>query len=640
MAANTGALLDRPQLVEKVDARSEIWHYFAYIADSQGKPTDITKPICKKCFNPTQAKGANTSNLAKHLADRHPDLYKEFKEKQANKQMPAESATRKMRQPSLPAVLEVHRKYDKDSKDAKRLNRAVAEFICIDQVPIYTVEKSGFRNLVQQLDRKYDMPGRNHFIYNEIPKLYTETRDFIQSQLAHQPFFACTTDIWTSRAVDAYMAVTIHYITESWETQSWCLGCSALYSDHTAVCVHEVLEEIVSEKWGLNLSKMSAITTDNASNNKKAFENYTWIPCFGHNLHLAVGKALALTRVSNVLSRLRTTVSAFSRSNNLMRKLKEKQNTLNLPVQKLVHDEPTRWNSTFEMVDRFCIQQQAVCAVLAENRKKWHLMPKDADIATLEIIREVLGPLSSFTDALSGEKDPTLSSVLPLKWKLLSFLTVKEGEGPLSSEMKEKIKTDFTARYESRPLDTVLNTATFLDPRFKDSFVAMEEEVKVVLLEKSAEVSQQQTSLVQASKQQQEEDQGRAKKRKEDLKSLLSTIKFEKSVVEAKGAEGGHSTSPADKLTGEILLYKQMTDISASEDPLTWWKNHETTMPTLAHLARGYLCIPASSCASERVFSTSGFICSPRRIRLTEEHIETLVFLAKNLKMVQELTKK
>lgn len=148
--------------------------------------------------------------------------------------MPAEPTTTQMKQPSLPAAFQAHHKYDKDSKDAQRLNKAVAEFICLDQVPIYTVEKSGFRNLVQQLDRKYDMPGRNYFMYNEIPKLYTESRNVVQSQLAHQPFFACTTDIWTSRAVDAYMAVTIHYITDSWETQSWCLGCSALYTDHTA----------------------------------------------------------------------------------------------------------------------------------------------------------------------------------------------------------------------------------------------------------------------------------------------------------------------------------------------------------------------------------------------------------------------
>ena len=70
MAASTSALAD--QLVDKADAWSEIWHYFASIVDSQGKPTDTTKPIWKRCFKPTQTKGADTS--------KHANLFKEFKE--------------------------------------------------------------------------------------------------------------------------------------------------------------------------------------------------------------------------------------------------------------------------------------------------------------------------------------------------------------------------------------------------------------------------------------------------------------------------------------------------------------------------------------------------------------------------------
>ncbi|KAM4606602.1 thiamine pyrophosphokinase 1 isoform 1-T1 [Polymixia lowei] len=82
MAASTGALADRPRLADEADARSEIWHYFSYIADSLGNPTDTTRPVCKRCFKPTQTKGANTSNFAKHLANKHADQFKEFKERQ------------------------------------------------------------------------------------------------------------------------------------------------------------------------------------------------------------------------------------------------------------------------------------------------------------------------------------------------------------------------------------------------------------------------------------------------------------------------------------------------------------------------------------------------------------------------------
>ena len=77
MAASGSATAAAPRLVDKKDARSEMWKYLSYISDSEGKPTDTTRPVCKTCFRSLQTKGANTSNLAKHLADRHPELFKD-----------------------------------------------------------------------------------------------------------------------------------------------------------------------------------------------------------------------------------------------------------------------------------------------------------------------------------------------------------------------------------------------------------------------------------------------------------------------------------------------------------------------------------------------------------------------------------
>nr|XP_055062477.1 E3 SUMO-protein ligase ZBED1-like [Misgurnus anguillicaudatus] len=620
-------------LVEKKGGKSHVWRYFGFAADDKGNIIDPQKPVCKRCHRSFLSRGGNTSNLIKHLKDRHPDLMREFKQLQTEDDHQTPQQT--LKQTTVTDAFQQQQKYDKNSPEARKLNRAVAEFLCTDQVPIYTVEKRGFQQMLHHLNPKYQLPSRNFFMYTEIPRLYNETRDIIIQHLGEKPFYSCTTDLWTSRTADTFMSVTLQYITKLWELQSWCLGCCGLNTDHTAESLKEAFEEKL-EDWNLDIIRMSGITTDNATNNKKAFEDYTWIPCFGHNLHLAVNKALEISRVSASLSRLRKTISAFTRSPKLSRQLVKKQKDLSSPDHKLIHDEPTRWNSSYDMVQRFLEQQQVVCAVLAEDRKKWYLMPKDTDITVLETVKAVLEPLSPFTDALSGEKHTTLSSVLPLLWKIYDCLSYEQSDSALTQEMKEKINEYLRHRYDNLQLQLLLNTATYLDPRFKNSFVSLKDDVKQSLLDEVKKMGND-GNVSQVSG---ESSQVRpSKKSKTDLKQLLSTIQGEKKEKGEPASSSQTQLTASDELNGEFLVYSQMPEVSAEDDPLSWWKTNMGTLPQLSEFARKYLCIAASSCSSERVFSTAGYIVSPRRSRLTQEHVDMLVFLSKNLEMTKKLPK-
>jgi len=147
------------------------------------------------------------------------------------------------------------------------------------------------------------------------------------------------------------------------------------------------------------------------------------------------------------------------------------------------------------------------------------------------------------------------------------------------------------------------------------------------------------------STQEEQEEQTAGKKQKRDLGSLLSSIVSEKKRKElGKGDEcqaGRESLEmPTDRLKKELQMYKSMEETNATDNPLSWWKRHESSLPILSTFAKYYLCIPASSSASERVFSTSGLICSPLRSRLSSDNIDTLVFLSKNLQLSKELSKK
>ncbi|XP_039510154.1 E3 SUMO-protein ligase ZBED1-like [Pimephales promelas] len=567
----TGGAAVVTALVDKKGGKSHVWKHFGFAADDEGNIIDPQKPICKRCHRSFLSKAGNTSNLIKHLKDRHPDLMKEFKQMQGEEDH--ETPQQTLKQPTVTEAFQRQQKYDKNSPEARKLNRAVAEFICMDKVPIYTVQKCGFQQLLHHFNPKYQLPSRNFFMYTEIPRIYNDTRDLIMQHLGEKPFYSCTTDLWTSRTADTFMSVTLQYITKSWELQSWCLGCCGLNTDHTAESLKEAFEEKL-EDWKLDIARMSGITTDNATNNKKAFEDYTWIPCFGHNLHLAVNKAIEINRVSAALSRLRKTISAFTRSPKLSRQLAKKQKDLSSPDHKLIHDEPTRWNSSYDMVERFLEQQQVVCAVLAEDRKKWYLMPKDSDITVLETVKAVLEPLSPFTDALSGEKHTTLSSVLPLLWKIFECLSHKQSDSALAQEMKEKIHEYLKHRYDDLQLQFLLNTATYLDPRFKNSFVSLKgDDVKQSLLDEVRKMGNAE-SASRVSGGESSQEVRPSKKSKNDLKHLLSSIQGEKKEKGEPTCSSQANLSASDELNGEFLVYSQMPEISAEDDPLSWWKTN------------------------------------------------------------------
>ena len=229
--------------------------------------------------------------------------------------------------------------------------------------------------MIHKLNPKYDLPSRKYFSKEAIPRLYSNVRCEILSDMKEVSHYSLTTDLWTSCATEPYITITLHYIDSAWNLKSVCLQTVALMKDHTgqniAECVTEVLEE-----WKLNPQNLVAATTDNGSNVVSAFEilELLHISCFGHNLDLGVKKALTDTArcVQRALSRCHSVVSVFSRSWKKTRDLKEKQRQLDLPQHKLRQDVSTRWGSTYQMVARILEQQQAICAVLADDRKTWN----------------------------------------------------------------------------------------------------------------------------------------------------------------------------------------------------------------------------------------------------------------------------
>ncbi len=95
-----------------------------------------------------------------------------------------------------------------------------------------------------------------------------------------------------------------------------------------------------------------------------------------------------------------------------------------------------------------------------------------------------------------------------------------------------------------------------------------------------------------------------------------------------------HNEPADDGVAAELQQYRNAPGISVYlpanggfSNPLDWWRLNSEFYPNIATLARRFLCIPATSAPSERVFSHAGLTIANDRARLLPELADDLVFL-------------
>lgn len=341
-----------------------------------------------------------------------------------------------------------HQPLDTNTSRVKKITEAIGIYIASAMRPYSTVEEAGFKYLLHVLEPRYTMPSRCHVKQTVVPGIYNRTRHVVEQELSGAHSIALTTDSWT-RATESFLTVI--------------LQTRPLHDQHTSSHLAEKLNEAVSER---NLERPGmtiAVTTDNARNIVNAISAAglgPHIACFAHTLNLATKKALEVKQVSHVLAKMRSTAAYI---------LESKQNMLDLPNHRLIIDVATRWNSSYEMVERYLEQQAAIYSALTEKnvRTKDIANLSDQELSYAENIVEVMKPLKTITAVISTETSPSFSMILPLQTTILKSTEKNTADAPIARDMKNAIRENFQGRYDDPDLRDFLNKCTALDPRFK-----------------------------------------------------------------------------------------------------------------------------------------------------------------------------
>ena len=402
--------------------------------------------------------------------------------------------------------------YTRHSKKWQQITESVAFSLAKDSLPLYTVDKPGFRKMLHTLDPRYELPSRKYFSNVAIPKMYQELKENVAKELVDVEYFSATSDLWSSANMEPCLSFTVHFISNDWKIHNRCLQTLFCPSDHTAENLAEVLKESL-HTWNLEQDQLSCILSDNGSNFTKAIRYLGWphLSCLSHNLHLAVTSATRDDRrVSHVLALCRKLVGTFSHSWKKRRDLSKAQVDLDIPQHSLIsipvnamhinyyyiyvyviiimlismlrvhfttsfQDCDTRWGSQQRMIHRILEQENAIRQVLGADRKTTHLLPTWQDTDVLESLDKALSPVAEFTNIMSMEHHVTVSSLRPLLHHLeTEVLLQKENDTHLTANIKKHILMSLQRRYDDDDVSELIDKAGFLDPRFRLEYVSEE----------------------------------------------------------------------------------------------------------------------------------------------------------------------
>lgn len=323
--------------------------------------------------------------------------------------------------------------------------------------------------------------------------------------------------------------------------------------------------------------------------------------------------------VQRVKEKVKDIVAFFHHSVKASDRLAQLQKQHNQPVKKLIQDVETRWNSTYYMTERYLEQNGLVTTTLCLLHKN-ALCLTDDEITLLQSTVNASEQFEEATKEMSTEKVTYLSKIIPMVKGLQGFLnSCVDTDNQIGRQLIRQMERRFSVIQG----DFFLGASTFLDPRFKrvpfgDISNSKSTEERLVSLMKSEEEAEPSTS--------QKPTKPLNIMPQERKKNFWSD--FDNKIME----QMSHTSSqPNAGPYIEMRRYLEEPHIHREDDPLAWWKEHATLFPKLQSLAKRFLCIPASSVPSERLFSKAGELISHRRSSLKEKNVNMILFLNKNL---------
>ena len=288
-----------------------------------------------------------------------------------------------------------------------------------DLRPIRIVEDAGFISLLQFLEPGYTIPCRKTFA-NIVTNHHQSAKQKLKKHLAAADAVSVTTDIWTSLATEAYITLTAHFVSHSFTLEACVLATKEFPEHHTGLNIVEKITEIVKEFEIPH--KVYSVVYDQAANmelgSRLLHEESGWLRlhCTAHCLQLCLQAGLQIQTIKSFLVAAKKLVAHFHHSVIASEELKRRCSQMELKEYKVIQMCPTRWNSSFHMLERLDYLRWPITAVLSDEtvmKVSDRYLDLTADQWTLcKQLIPILKPFDVATTFLSYEENVSVSFVL------------------------------------------------------------------------------------------------------------------------------------------------------------------------------------------------------------------------------------
>ena len=492
---------------------------------------------------------------------------------------------------------------------AELYTNAISTWIAKDMVAANLIANDGFKKMFQMISPRYHVPHPNT-IKRKIDRKFQSAKVFITDKLNKFPFISLTADSWTHQFTNnQYLGVTAHGF-DGQSLESFCIACMKFDESHTAGNICSLFESII-DSWAIERGKIVACVTDNARNIVNAVDLFLGhgkhASCFAHSLNLVVKKAIKdCPEIFDMIQSIKDIVTFFHHSPKATMLL----NSLQDSSLKLIQDVPTRWNSTFSMLERFLLLKEHVSVALSQLETPKDMIP-NSTLKILEEVRIVLKPFLDVTNRLSSASNPSISQIIPLTNLLKIALTDLKINHREAKDLASKLVNELNQRFDRVEHEEIYSKATILDPRFKNNdflspSAAASAIKKIDDYLKTFQPSRPTTRAAASNS-----------RVVPDINNILSFRKI-------------YQKQPSSNLSLEFRNYLDapLLPWETSPNPFLFWTNNFNSESELPKLALKYLIIPATSVPSERLFSKAGDILKKRRSTLSPKRVEQLLIMS------------